>query len=304
MTLNEQLLDAIGNIGELDGEMVLAADEWPGQRPRRRVWAALLPATAAAAVLVALFLPGRLAGFTVKAYACEIIDANMLEVRSSNVSAESRVLTIGQSTYTLQYDSSVRSELNNEVFDKYDVTDESSEPANGWIKINAQTGEIAGFSNISPYPRIDGMEEMSDDEIKTAVERMAGELADFSQYNTFTVSRPNSSGSLYYLVWQVRRDIACNIKAEIYVTSDGVIESFSRTDACPEDMSGSFLSDEQRDRLLEEKICEYLHVDQLGGLTYEIESETLTYYRNEPAVIYQVSVIEDGFVQSILLVVS
>lgn len=62
MTLNEQLLDAIGSIGELDGEMVLAADEWPGERPRRRVWAALLPAAAAAAVLAALLLPGRLAG--------------------------------------------------------------------------------------------------------------------------------------------------------------------------------------------------------------------------------------------------
>ncbi len=62
MSLNEQLMDAIGELGELDGEMVLAADERPGKRPRRRVWAALLPAAAAAAVLAALLLPGRLDG--------------------------------------------------------------------------------------------------------------------------------------------------------------------------------------------------------------------------------------------------
>lgn len=302
MTWNEQLFDAVGDIGELDGEMIRAADEWPGER-RRRIWAALLPA-AAAAVLAALCLPGRLAGFTVMAYACEIIDADRLEVCSSGVSAESRVLTVGQSTYTLQYDSSVRSELNNEVFDLYDAADESSEPANGWIKINARTGKIAGFSHISPYPRIDGMEEMSDEEIRAAVERMAGDLADFSQYNTFTVSRPSSSNALYYLAWQVRRDIACNIKTEMYFTSDGVMESFSMTDACPEELTGPFLSDGQRDGLLEKKICEYLEVDSLSGLAYEIQSETLTYYKNKPAVIYQVDVMEDGFVQSILLVIS
>ena len=58
MSFNEQLLDAIGELGELDGAMVLAADEQPGQRPRRKVWAVLLPA-AAAAVMAALLLPGR-----------------------------------------------------------------------------------------------------------------------------------------------------------------------------------------------------------------------------------------------------
>lgn len=244
------------------------------------------------------------AGCAVNAYACEIIENDMVEVEASTVSAESFVATIGQSTYTLQYDSSVKSELNNEVFDIYDVSDNPSEPTNGWIKINAQTGEIAGFSNISPYPQIDGMGEMSDDEIKAAVELMAGDLADFSQYNTFTVSRPNSSSSMYYLVWQVQRNLACNIKTEMYFTSDGIIKSFSKTDACPENMTISLLSNEQRDSLLEKKICEYLGVDSISDLDYDVESETLTYYRNEPAVIYQVSIIEDGFTQLILLVIS
>lgn len=298
MRANERLLDAIGDIGELDGEMVRAAEEWPGERPGRRAWAALFPAAAAAAVLVALLLPGR----AVKAYACEVIGSDMVEIGASGVHAEDRVLTIGRSAYTLRYASSVRSELTNEVFDLYDVADGSS--ASGRVEINSRTGEMTGFANISPYPRIDGMGEMSDLEIKAAAERMAGDLVDFSRYDTFTVSRPSFPGGLYYLVWQVQRELACNIKVEMYFTSDGAIESYRKTDACPEELTGPIVSDEQRDRLLEKKICEYLDVRSLGGLEYKIESETLTYYRSRPAVIYQVDIIEDGFVQLILLVIS
>lgn len=243
-------------------------------------------------------------GCALTVYACEVIENGSLEVSTENIVADSQIIKVGPTTYNVKYDSSVKSILTDEVFDIYGVIDESSELIKSRIKVNSQTGEVYSFSNITPYQDIINIGELSDDELKAIVEQMMGDWVDFSVYNTFTVSRPHSSNSMYYLVWQVKQELMCNIKLEIYITFDGAIKSFHKTEACPSSLTKSFVTLNERDGLLETKICEYLGVESLDGIVYEIQSETLSYYNNKSAILYSVKIIDDGFEQLIALVIS
>lgn len=238
-----------------------------------------------------------------KAYACNVLDDTAFEVSAENDKADKQTITIGQSTYNVKYDSSVRTNLTNELFDIYGVSDGSSELVISKIRVDAETGEIYGFSNLTPYGKLDNIDEMKDEDIKAAVEQLAGELVDFDKYNTFEVIRPESNGAMYCLTWQLKQELKCNNKVEIYITVDGEIKHFYRTEATPEGLTRSFITNEERDALLEEEICKYLNVSTLDGFAYEIQSETLSYYEGKNAVIYSVKITEDGFGKLISLVI-
>lgn len=238
-----------------------------------------------------------------KAYACNIINDASLEVSAENDNADKQTIKIGDFTYNVIYDSSVRSNLTNDLFDIYGVVDGSSELVISKIRVDAKTGEIYSFSNMTPYQKIDNIDEMTDEALKAAVEQLAAELVDFDKYNTFEVVRPQSNGAMYYLVWQVQQELKCNNKVEIYITLDGEIKHFYRTEACPVSLTTSFITQESRNALLEDEICEYLNVRSLDGIEYEIQSETLSYYDGKDAIIYSVKIIEDGFGELISLVI-
>ena len=258
-------------------------------------------------ILSILLCMGLLLSFTgcaLTAYACEVIEDGSFEVSAEKSDADDRVIQIGSSTYSVKYDSSVRSKLTNELFDVYGVVEESSNLIRSKIKINSQTGEIYSFSNITPYEKIDDIANLTDEALKVTVEQLMAELVDFSVYNTFEISRPHSSNSVYYLVWQVQQDLMCNIKLEIYISFDGAIKSYHRTDACPNNLTRSFVTTDDRNTLLQNEISEYLGVESLDGIEYEIQTETLSYYDNKEAIIYSVKILNDGFEQMISLVIS
>lgn len=242
----------------------------------------------------------------VEPYACEVLDGSVENTETVNNHAPEQKISIGSHSYNVQYASSSAVFANGTVKDKYEVKGTSDQQHPSVIKIDSKTKEVTHFSGIAPYPAIENIDQLSDDEIKSVVEQLTAELADYSIYNEFTIYRPSSTGGSkkYRLHWQVKREILCNIGVEIYITSSGVIERFSKTDNCPDDRNGSLLPDDERDRLLEEKICEHLDVKSMGDYTYEIVLEELTYYKNQPAVVYGVLIIDSqGFCHMISLVI-
>lgn len=258
-------------------------------------------------LLLGLILVFSCAGCSSFAFNCEFVDdGNHFFERDPNDPAATRdTITINETEYKVRYTSTMKSEETNELLDYYEVVDDTFTS----IAVRATTGEVFYFNNITPYPEITdasglSMNELSDEDIKRLVEQTLGETVDFSSYNTFRLTRPNSSASEYYLVWQVKKDILCNNSVSIYITSEGLIKSFNKTDACPENLTTSFISTAERDRLLEEEIKKNMDRDSLDGVTYEIESEILSLYNNSPAVFYTVSIIdEDGFAYLICLAI-
>ncbi|MBQ9848443.1 MAG: hypothetical protein IJO64_05240 [Clostridia bacterium] len=238
-------------------------------------------------------------------YACEVIESESEEFVSETTTKE-RIFKIGQSTYRMQYLSSQKSGFTGEVIERYGILepDGTTDHILQDIYIDAKTEEIILFHNINPYPAIENIEKMSDSEIKETVELLLSDLADFSQYNHFELKRLNGHPLYAYsLKWQVKREIFCNISVRVYITSDGSIDSFDKEDACPTDIERSLVSDAERNQLIEDKLKEELGDETFARSEYEIFSETLTYYNNEPAVIYSVEIIGNGFSQVKVLVI-
>ena len=253
--------------------------------------------------LLSLLFVLSLSSCTLNIYDCEVLKSESLDFIDEKNYTDNYVIKIGQSTFNARYISSKKSNLTNETFDIYGIVEESSDIIKKRIRVNSKTGVIVGFSNINPYPNIDNIDKLSDAELRETVELMMDGLADFKQYNEFEIKRPHSSNSVYYLKWQVKRDLLCNIKTEIYITTDGSITSFDRTDACPSDLTTSFVNNTKRDELIKKKIKAYWGVDSVKAVTYEVQEEVLTYYDNVPAIIYNVKVVENGFEQTMYLVV-
>ena len=184
------------------------------------------------------------------------------------------------------------------------MVDENNNMTEKMIEINSRTNEIVCFSGITPYSKIENIELLSDDELKVAVEQTIGDTVDFSVYNTFTVERYDSELNTYHLVWQLKREMLCNVKLDLYITAEGFIEKYSKTDSCPNSLTRSFVSNSERDTLLENSICEYLNISSIYEIEYEIQSETLSYYKGKSGIIYAVKIISDGFVQLIVLAIS
>ncbi len=237
-------------------------------------------------------------------YKCEVIRNNFEVLSEDSVSEKKSTVSIGNISYDVQYDSSTISELNNETYDIYKVVDENNNMTEKMIEINSRTNEIVCFSGITPYSKIENIELLSDYELKVAVEQTIGDTVDFSVYNTFTVERYDSELNTYHLVWQLKREMLCNVKLDLYITAEGFIEKYSKTDACPNSLTRSFVSNSERDTLLENSICEYLNISSIYEIEYEIQSETLSYYKGKSGIIYAVKIISDGFVQLIVLAIS
>lgn len=91
----------------------------------------------------------------------------------------------------------------------------------------------------------------------------------------------------------------------VTVSEDGVIESFSKTDACPDNLSRSFVSESERNKLLEDEICRYLCIKSIDDVDYEIFSETLTLFHNKSSILYGVEITDkDGFAWCIMVWIS
>lgn len=256
-------------------------------------------------VIMSILLTISLAGCAVDAYACEVLENNLQTFYCEKDTDKNHAFRIGESTYNMQYLSSQKSSETGDTFDVYEMPKATSEVIGSKIRVNSKTGEMVEFSGISPYPDITNIDTMSDAELKQTVELMMGDLVDFSKYNHYEVERPvpGLARQAYHLKWQVKRELLCAITVKVDITLDGAITDFHKTDACPDDLTKSFLSNAERDKLIEKKIADHLGRTSLDGIEYEITSEVLSSYNNKPAINYLVKIVEDGFAQLICFVI-
>ena len=240
------------------------------------------------------------------AYAVEIVRGTNYEDVSGVTEASDRVISIGDSSYSVKWEKSVRSNLNDELYDYYEVIDSQDKFLPGTIKIDPKTGEVLYFSQIAPFSRIDNMDSLSDDELRSAAEQMLGGLADFSRYNMFEVIRPIGTNTDITLKWQVKRDILCRICVIADISEDGEIISFEKVNACPDGTAESYIPKDERIKLLEEGICEELGIRSLdgSGYKYNILHERMSYFHNKVCVTYSVEIRDKqdfGFVISVMV---
>ena len=236
-------------------------------------------------------------GCTTRTYACEIIESEIEDAGSNGPDSLKTEIEINSNKFQLAFINCKKSCYTDKLLYDYEVAGESSELLKGRVRTDAETGELVGFWNVDAFPEISDIDTLNDAEIKNAAESILHGLDDFSGYNTFSVKRLNGVHPEYCLVWEVKRKLLCHVGAVAYVSDRGDISSFCKTDACPEELADSPVDENERNRLLEKEICDYLGYDSLKNIEYEIQSEVLTYYHCAPAVSYYVKIIDDGFVQ-------
>lgn len=216
-------------------------------------------------------------------------------------------IVIGDSRYDIQFNFSKVSEWRDEPLDYYDViTNDGAKIPGATLVINPATENISCFRNMKPYPCIQNIQSLSDEAIREAVEQQLNNFVDFSLYNTFSVQKYHPNGDLItQLCWGLKKDLLCNVELTVDIDEDGFITDYSKTDACPEDLDGSFMPPEQRKKLLEKGICKELKIKSIDQIdSYEITSEIVSLYHGKPSIIYSVKVIEDGFSTVIVVTIS
>ena len=264
-------------------------------------------------VALCLVLIFSFAGCAMPTYVCEIIDdADPFEINDGDVAkynvvnknapVGNSVIRIGSSDFTVRYRASRINCNGLGMTDAYDVITDASESDKCYIKTDSETGTVTLFSGLNPYPAIDNISALSDTEIKETVEAMLGDLADFSTYNVFELTRPSEDSVIkhYKMEWWVRREIMCDIGVTVYITADGLIDYFDKRNNCPDNLTKSFLSTAERNKLLEERIKTALCYDSMEGVQYDIISEKLGYCNGAPQIVYVLRIRRDGFVNLLL----
>lgn len=108
-------------------------------------------------------------------------------------------ISISDSHYAVQFDSGIPSEYTNEIIDRYTVMTNDDAVIHGTIDVNPVTGEIIHFYGIKPYPCIQNIQTLCDEEIRETVEQQLKGFVDFSAYNTFVGRDPVLPGGRGYL---------------------------------------------------------------------------------------------------------
>jgi len=193
-------------------------------------------------------------------------------------------VSIGKNQYLVSYDNSQISANTLAVTDTYLLPLQSG--AN--VKLERDTGRVVSFSNITPFPAIEGAASLSDGELRAIVELYLRKLADFSQYNSFSVSRDDEQTERsIQLHWTYKKDdISYNRDCYVSLNEDGKIYSFDLNESCPTWVSPTFLSEKRQLRILERKICDLVDEPSIRYCHYEIKNKTLTLDGGKPAMIY------------------
>ncbi len=236
------------------------------------------------AIYIALF---GFSGCAAQAYTAEIYESDV-EINQFPVGVElkSSVCIFGHD-YDIDWFYSKISTHTNERIDKYHVVGE--EKSTVAFDKNGDIVEFSLLGHISSY--IFAFDSMYS--LQMALEAELGDLADFSVYNDFSVEAQNDDG-LIFITWQVVRDLPCDICVHLVVEIDGTIVSFSKTNACPDHLTKRFVTEKERDELLFKELRNKHSERNIESIS--IESEMLSLYKGEDALIYTVkSVDQDGF---------
>ena len=241
-------------------------------------------------------------GCATTAYACSVLDTADT-VASAKQNDYIALVKIGDQEYSATYKHTVSSCYTGTRFDEYEVT---TSDGTGCVRYNADTKELVSFRGIAPFERLTEIESMTEAQIKSSVEMLLKDMVDFSVYNQFTLKKINATSAsryAYRLIWQVKREVLCNISVDVSITADGKIEAYCKSDYCPEDLTAPFVTDQERDKLIWD--CLQKRFDNFKPYEFRIESQTLTYYEGEEAIIYLLTVLDkEGFATAINIVIT
>lgn len=211
-------------------------------------------------------------------------------------------VSIGNNHYLVTYDCSQISSSTREISDTYRIfmqptASQSRFPVQS-ITLERDTGRVVGFRSITPFPAIENAASRQDGELQAIAELYLRELVDFTQFNSFSVTReeaPNEGELKLY--WTYKKDgVTYDRGCRIRLDADGKIYSFELREICPRDLSPTFLSEKRQIRLLEKKICKLVDEPSIRYCHYEIKNKTLTLEGGKPAMIYYFHATDrDGF---------
>ncbi|MBR3486376.1 MAG: hypothetical protein IKH31_02215 [Clostridia bacterium] len=197
---------------------------------------------------------------------------------------------LGGRAYDCSYDISYVSDFSGKTYDRFRTGER------GRIVIDPETGEVIRFFGITPFEPIDGAAELTDTELVSAVRERISSLVDTEKYGESNVTRYSQNGkeTSSIVVKLFQKDVKeLNNSVSVTVNAEGEIEDYSRIDGWTGGTAPIEISNEERDALIRSAVEKKI-VGKLGEV--KIQTELLTLYKGESALLYLVTAIDDkGF---------
>lgn len=159
--------------------------------------------------------------------------------------------------------------------------------------IYLEDGELSGFTFEAGglFDPIDGIAEMDEAEVRSAVESRIKGLFDLSEYNSFRISFDDYYQE-YKLYWRVKRDIDCAIGLNMSLDAAGNIISCSRYDKCRDDITeADFWTPEQKDAAIKNAMGDLIGENFRKG-TYEIKDSYLYTHNGKDCIWLYINAID------------
>ena len=205
---------------------------------------------------------------------------------------------LGGRAYDCSYDISCVSDFSGKTYDRFRTGER------GRIVIDPETGEVIRFFGITPFEPIDGAAELTDTELVSAVRERISSLVDTEKYGESNVTRYSQNGkeTSSIVVKLFQKDVKeLNNSVSVTVNAEGEIEDYSRIDGWTGGAAPIEISNEERDALIRSAVEKKI-VGKLGEV--KIQTELLTLYKGESALLYLVTAIDDkGFDHGLIPVV-
>ena len=162
------------------------------------------------------------------------------------------------------------------------ITDEGGE-----LTVDSETGRICIFADISPFERIEGPTELTDDELIEAVKERIAPIANTERYNEITVERDCGNGTdRTDIIVEFHRTVEGietldRVIVRLYIFGD--IIRFSGADDRFAELELPRVSEAQRDKLVREVVEKKLEGAEPGEI--KITHSYLSFYKGRSALI-------------------
>lgn len=247
-------------------------------------------------IITALILLMILSSFCscgMKAYACEIVK-NSSEISTTVIEGKINNIIINEIPFKLEYKETYISELTGKMIDKYNIiSGKFSDTDIHNVRIERESGNLIYFIGITPYDIIGDIKNMSEYDLKKAVEKILGKDYDFSIYNDYSCNI-DAIGCEYTLKWSV---VNQNVSLTVYIKNDGSIYGISLTNAGSNSDKMLNISKEERNLMILNILKKENLINTKNNINIEILSSKQSLYNGKDAIIYTVQTTDkDGFI--------
>lgn len=240
--------------------------------------------------LISLMILSSFCSCGMKAYACEIV-TNSSEINTTVIEGKTDNIIINEVPFRLEYKETYKSELTGKMIDKYNiVSDKLSVTDIHNVRIERESGNLIYFMGITPYDVIGNIENMSEYDLKKAVEKILCKDYDFSNYNDYSCN-VDAIGCEYTLKWSVENQ---NISLTVYIKNDGSIYGISLTNAGSSSDKMLSISKEERNLMILNTLKKEKLIKTKNNINIDILSSKQSLYNGKDAIIYTVQTTDKG----------